>query len=105
MAGKKDKSVVAVISGLTDSQAARISADIMKSKQRNAPNGRGTVASGFTSSVGSLLQKGTKRIGGVKQWQRTDHRHIRKRREPVGREMGTDTRFVVLGIMWRDIIS
>ena len=64
MAGKKDKSVVAVISGLTDSQAARISADIMKSKQRNAPNGRGTVASGFTSSVGSLLQKGTKRIGG-----------------------------------------
>ena len=62
MAGKKDKSVVAVISGLTDSQAARISADIMKSKQRNAPNGRGTVASGFTSSVGSLLQKGTKRV-------------------------------------------
>ena len=52
MAGKKDKSVVAVISGLTDSQAARITADIMKSKQRNAPNGRGTVASGFTSSVG-----------------------------------------------------
>lgn len=33
MAGKKNKSVVAVISGLTDSQAARISADIMKSKQ------------------------------------------------------------------------
>ncbi|MEZ3506954.1 MAG: hypothetical protein K1W10_08435 [Lachnospiraceae bacterium] len=64
MVGKKDKSVVAVISGLTDSQAARISADIMKSKQRNAPNGRGTVASGFTSSIGSLLQKGTKRIGG-----------------------------------------
>ena len=64
MAGKKDKSVVAVISGLTDSQAARISADIIKSKQRNAPNGRGTVAAGFTSSVGALLQKGTKRIGG-----------------------------------------
>ena len=32
MAGKKDKSVVAVISGLTDNQAAKISADIMKSK-------------------------------------------------------------------------
>ena len=61
---KKDKSVVAVISGLTDSQAARISADIMKSKQRNAPSGRGIITSGFTSSVGSLLQKGTKRIGG-----------------------------------------
>ena len=64
MAGKKDKSVVAVISGLTDSQAARISADIMKLKQRNAPSGRGTITSGFTSSVGSILQKGTKRIGG-----------------------------------------
>ena len=51
-------------SGLTDSQAARISADIMKSKQRNASSGRGTITSGFTSSVGSLLQKGTKRIGG-----------------------------------------
>ena len=64
MAGKKDKSVVAVISGLTDSQAARISAENMKSKQRNAPSGRGTITSGFTSSVGSLLQKGTQRIGG-----------------------------------------
>lgn len=64
MAGKKDKSIVAVISGLTDSQAARISADIMKSKQRNAPGGRGTVTSGFTSNIGSMLQKGTKRIGG-----------------------------------------
>lgn len=64
MAGKKDKSVVAVISGLTDNQAARISADIMKSKQRNAPNGRGTVASGFASSVASLLQKGHRQIGG-----------------------------------------
>ena len=64
MAGKKDKSIVAVIAGLTDSQAARISADIMKSKQRNAPSGRGTVTSGFTSSIGSMLQKNTKRIGG-----------------------------------------
>lgn len=64
MAGKKDKAVVAVISGLTNNQAAQITKDIMKSKQRNAPNGRGTIASGFKSSVGSLLQKGTKQIGG-----------------------------------------
>ena len=42
----------------------QITADIMKSKQRNAPNGRGTVASGFTSSVGSLLTRSHKRIGG-----------------------------------------
>ena len=64
MAGKKDKAVVAVISGLTNNQAAQIPKDIMRSKQKNAPNGRGTVASGFMSSVGSLLQKGTKQIGG-----------------------------------------
>lgn len=59
MAGKKDKAVVAVISGLTNNQAAQITKDILKSKQRNAPLGRGTVASGFMSSVGALLQKGT----------------------------------------------
>lgn len=64
MAGKKDKAVVAVISGLTNNQAAQITKDIMRSKQKYAPNGRGTVASGFMSSVGSLLQKGTKQIGG-----------------------------------------
>ena len=64
MAGKRDKSVVAVISNLTESQAARISADFIKIKQKNAPYGRGTIASGFTHSVGSLLQKGQKRIGG-----------------------------------------
>lgn len=64
MAGKKDKAVVAVISGLTNNQAAQISKDIMKSKQRYAPSGRGTIASGLMTSVGSLLQSGTKRIGG-----------------------------------------
>ncbi len=64
MAGKKDKAVVAVISGLTDNQAVQITKDIMKSKQRNAPMSRGTVASGFIASVGSLLEKGNKKIGG-----------------------------------------
>lgn len=64
MAGKKDKSVVAVIAGLTSNQAAQISKDIMKSKQAYAPLSRGTIATGFTSSVGSLLQKGNKKIGG-----------------------------------------
>ena len=64
MAGKKDKAVVAVISGLTNNQAAQISKDIMRSKQRYAPHGRGTIASGLMSSVSSLLQSGTKRIGG-----------------------------------------
>jgi len=64
MAGKKNKAVVAVISGLTDNQAAQITKDIMKSKQKNAPLGRGTIASGAGSSIGALLQKGNKRIGG-----------------------------------------
>ena len=63
MAGKKDKAVVAVISGLTDNQAAQITKDIMKSKQKNAPLERGTVASGPMVNVGSLLQKGNKQIG------------------------------------------
>ena len=44
MSGKKDKSVVAVISGLTNNQAAQISKDIMKSKQKYAPYSRGTIA-------------------------------------------------------------
>lgn len=64
MAGKSDKSVIAVISGLTNNQAAQISKDIMKSKQKYAPNGRGTIASGFTSNVSALLQKSNKKIGG-----------------------------------------
>ena len=64
MAGKKDKTVVAVIAGLTDNQAAQITKDILMSKQRNAPLGRGTVASGLISSTGALLQKGIKQIGG-----------------------------------------
>lgn len=76
MAGKKDKSVVAVISGLTDSQAAKISADIIKSKQKNSPTSRGTVATGFTASVGRLLQKGTKRLEGWHKWERKDQLHI-----------------------------
>lgn len=60
MSGKKDRSVVAVISGLTSNQAAQISKDIMKSKQKYAPSGRGTIAAGFTSSVGSSFRRGTK---------------------------------------------
>jgi len=64
MAGKKDNAVVAVISGLTSNQASQISRDIMRSKEKYAPFGRGTIASGKHSGVGALLQKGTKRIGG-----------------------------------------
>lgn len=64
MAGKKDKAVVAVVSGLTDNQAAQLLKDITKAKQKNAPLGRGTIVSGLMSSIGTLLQKETKKIGG-----------------------------------------
>lgn len=64
MAGKKDRSVVAVISGLTSRQASQMSREIMRAKDKFAPNGRGTIATGVRENVGKLLQKGTKRIGG-----------------------------------------
>ena len=64
MAGKKDKAIVAVISGLTSNQSAQITKEIMRAKEKYAPLSRGTVASGALSSVGALLQKGQKRIGG-----------------------------------------
>lgn len=64
MAGSKDRSVVAVISGLTNRQAAEISKDIMRAKDKHAPLSRGTIATGAKNSVGALLQRGQKRIGG-----------------------------------------
>lgn len=64
MTGKKDKAVVAVISGLTANQSAQITKEIMRSKERFAPQSRGTIASGTISNVGALLQRGQKRIGG-----------------------------------------
>ena len=64
MAGKKDNAVVAVISDLTQTQAAQMSKEIMKAKAKYAPHGRGTIASGLKSNVGSLIPSGRKRIGG-----------------------------------------
>ncbi|NLV50448.1 MAG: hypothetical protein GXY20_07130 [Clostridiales bacterium] len=64
MAGKKDWAVVAVISDLTSNQSAQISKEIMRAKAKYAPLGRGTTAIGMRNSVGSLLQKGQKMIGG-----------------------------------------
>ena len=52
MAGKKDRAIVAVISDLTRSQAAQISKDIMRAKDKHAPLGRGTIATGGGSTVG-----------------------------------------------------
>ena len=64
MAGKKDNAVVAVISDLTQTQAVQMSKEIMKAKAKYAPHGRGTIATGVKSSVGSMIQSGKKKIGG-----------------------------------------
>jgi len=64
MAGKKDYAVVSVLSGLTRKQSSQISSMIMNAKEAIAPLGRGTIACGKHSVVGSLIQKGVKKIGG-----------------------------------------
>ena len=42
----------------------QITKEIMRAKEKYAPQSRGTIASGALSSVGALLQRGQKRIGG-----------------------------------------
>lgn len=64
MAGKKDRAVVAVISGLTPTQAANIHKDIMSAKQKHAPFGRGTSSVGLEEHIGNLLQKKQKFLKG-----------------------------------------
>ena len=64
MAGKKDNALVAVISDLTQTQAAQITKEIMKAKAKYAPYGNGAIASVLKSNVGSLIQSGIERIGG-----------------------------------------
>ena len=59
MAGKKNNALVAVISNLTQTQAAQMSKEIMKTKAKYTPHGRGTIATGVKSSVGSLSLKNT----------------------------------------------
>ena len=67
MAGARDNAVVAVISDLTNVQAAEMSKEIMKAKRKYAPNGRGTIASGKRSDVAGMLQSGKrKQLGGKK---------------------------------------
>ncbi len=66
MSKKRDNSVVAVITGLSSRQAANISRDIMISKQRHAPFGRGIISKGSDSVIGTTLGKGNKLIRGGK---------------------------------------
>jgi len=62
MAGKKDQAVVAVIGDVTSNQAANIQADILKSKNRHAPNSRGTIAVANKLDIGKTLSTGQKSI-------------------------------------------
>ena len=58
MAGKKNQSVVAVIDGLTSTQAANIQADIIESKNKHAPTARATAIQGNRQDVGKMLSSG-----------------------------------------------
>ena len=64
MAGKKDKAVISVITGLTSKQAAKITQDIMNSKASNAPLSRGTIATRNEASIGRFLSGATKNLLG-----------------------------------------
>ena len=72
MVKKKDKTVVARIVGLTDTQTAQMMAEIIKSKQKYAPDSRGTIATGKEGEILSLKQKKRKRLSGKKSKRRTE---------------------------------
>lgn len=63
MGKKKDYVVLAVISDLTENQAAELSKEIMKAKMKNVPDGRGTIASMSREKIGKALQTENKKIG------------------------------------------
>ncbi|GHV10552.1 hypothetical protein FACS1894219_00190 [Clostridia bacterium] len=62
MAGQKDQSVVAVIDGLTQTQAANITSDIIKAKNKHAPEARATAVSGNRLDIGKNLSSGVEAI-------------------------------------------
>lgn len=51
----EDKSVVAKFADLTEVQATQLMAVLIKSKQKYAPDSRGTIASGKQEGIHSLL--------------------------------------------------
>lgn len=62
MAQAKDYGMIAVITGLTQAQAADLTAEIMKTKESKAPGSRGTIVKGKSKDIGSLIQKKTPQI-------------------------------------------
>lgn len=59
----KDQAVIAVIGGLSQSQAAKMTSKITKAKSIYAPGKRATIVSGPQEYIGSYLQDGCKRLG------------------------------------------
>lgn len=63
MAGKKDNTMVLVLTDMTDNQAAQmLIKEVVKAKKKYAPNARGTAACGKRSDVGNLLQSGIRKV-------------------------------------------
>lgn len=58
MAGKKDNAVVMVLTEVTNTQAAQVAKEVIRIKNKVAPLGRGTIATGKKQDVGKLIQKG-----------------------------------------------
>ncbi len=64
MAGKKNKCVVFVTDGLTDTQASNLVSAYSKAKNKIAPSSRTTGGITTREGVGKLLQKGVKLLSG-----------------------------------------
>ena len=67
MAKKDNHGVVAKISDLTEAQAARLMAEIIRSKQRYAQDSRGTIGIGNQEEIHSLLHMRRRILPGKKQ--------------------------------------
>ncbi len=61
--GRRDKTLVVVLESLTSKEAKQMENVLIKSKNRHAPKSRGTMKACDMDKVGSLLQRGVKRIG------------------------------------------
>lgn len=51
MRDKKDKAIVVVIGQITTNQAGQLLKEFIKVKQKYAPNGRGTIATGLNQML------------------------------------------------------
>jgi hypothetical protein len=59
-ADNNNQGLAAVIKKLTPEQAAQMTAEIIKAKNRIAPDSRGTIIAGHQRDIGSMLEAGHK---------------------------------------------